>query len=74
VFTYRDRCLRGSDLLYGHLSFYAVCSIGALANFQIAEMLFQIRVPWALAGLLGAIVGSVWNYGVSSTFTWKSRY
>ena len=70
--TYRDRRLRGAELLRGHLSFYLVCSIGAIANFQIAEMLYQLRVPWPLAGLLGAVVGSVWNYGVSSTFTWRS--
>jgi dolichol-phosphate mannosyltransferase len=69
--TYRDRRLRGAELLRGHLSFYLVCSIGAVANFQIAEMLYQLHVPWPLAGLLGAVVGSVWNYGVSSTFTWR---
>jgi dolichol-phosphate mannosyltransferase len=73
VFTYRDRRLHGLDLLYGHLSFYLICSIGAIANFQIAQMLFDLDVPWALAGLLGAVVGAVWNYGVSSTFTWRHR-
>jgi dolichol-phosphate mannosyltransferase len=73
LLTYRDRRLRGRGLIYGHLSFYLVCSIGAIANFQIAEMLYDMRVPWALAGLLGAVVGAVWNYGVSSTFTWRQR-
>lgn len=73
LLTYRDRRLRGRWLIYGHLSFYLVCSVGAIANFQIAEMLYEIRVPWALAGLLGAVVGAVWNYGVSSTFTWRQR-
>lgn len=57
LLTYRDRRLRGRWLIYGHLSFYLVCSVGAIANFQIAEMLYEIRVPWALAGLLGAVVG-----------------
>jgi dolichol-phosphate mannosyltransferase len=71
IFTYRDRRLRGFDLFYGHLSFYLACTIGALANFAIAQMLFELRVPWALAGLSGAVVGSVWNYGVSATFTWR---
>jgi dolichol-phosphate mannosyltransferase len=69
--TYRDRRLTGVDLIYGHLSFYLICSIGAIANFQIAEMLFDIRVPWLIAGFLGAMISSVWNYGVSSTITWK---
>ena len=73
VFTYHDRRLRGLDLAYGHLSFYLICSIGAIANFQIAQLLFDLDLPWALAGLLGAVVGAVWNYGVSSTLTWRHR-
>ncbi|MGH6895627.1 MAG: glycosyltransferase [Geminicoccaceae bacterium] len=73
VFTYRDRRLRGLELVYGHLSFYLICSIGALANFQIAQLLFELQVPWALAGLSGAVVGAVWNYAVSSSFTWHRR-
>jgi dolichol-phosphate mannosyltransferase len=71
--TYRDQRLHGLDLLRGHLSFFLVCSIGAIANFQIAEMLYLRNTPWLLAGLLGAVVGSVWNYAVSSTFTWGRR-
>ena len=64
AFTYRDRRLRGWALLHGQLLFYLICSIGAIFNFQIAEMLFNLRVPWALAGLCGAAISSVWNYGI----------
>lgn len=71
MLTYRDRRLSGVDLIYGHLSFYLICSIGAVANFEIAEMLFNLHVPWMIAGFLGAMISSVWNYGVSSTFTWR---
>ena len=71
--TYRDLRLKGRDLVRGHLSFYLVCAIGALANLAVAEWLFRLRVPWLLAGVLGAVVGSVWNYGVSSSFTWRRR-
>jgi len=28
-------------------------------------------VPWCGAGLMGAIIGSVWNYGVSSIIVWS---
>jgi dolichol-phosphate mannosyltransferase len=28
---------------------------------------------WWLAGIAGAVVGSVWNYTVSSVFTWRRR-
>jgi dolichol-phosphate mannosyltransferase len=71
--TWRDRRLAGSDLIYGHLSFYAVCGIGAIANVQVAQMLYDHRVPWLLAGLIGALISSVWNYGVSSIVTWRQR-
>ena len=71
VLTYRDRRLRGLSLLWGHFSFYLICSIGAIANLEIAQLLFELKVPWALAGTLGAVVGAVWNYGVSSSFTWR---
>jgi dolichol-phosphate mannosyltransferase len=71
MLTYRDRRLQGRRLIYGHLSFYLICSVGAIANFQIAEMLYDRGVLWALAGFLGATVGAVWNYGVTSTFTWR---
>jgi dolichol-phosphate mannosyltransferase len=71
--TWRDRPLAGADLIYGHLSFYAVCGIGAIANFQVADMLYEHRVPWLFAGLTGALISSVWNYGVSSVVTWRPR-
>ncbi len=70
VFTYRDRKLRGLAFFKGLLSFYVICSIGALANFQFAEFLFQNELHWILAGISGAVVGAVWNYAVSSIFTW----
>lgn len=73
LFTYRDRRLKGRALIMGHLSFFAICSIGAIANFQIAELLFEHGIFWALAGFLGAVVGSVWNYAVSSAFTWRTK-
>jgi dolichol-phosphate mannosyltransferase len=70
--TYYDQRLRGFDLLRGLLSFYLACAVGAFANFLVAEFLYEQGVLWLLAGLLGAVVGSVWNYGVTSTFTWRS--
>lgn len=72
-FTHRDRKLSGVKFLTGLLSFYLVCSVGAIANLQLAEFLYQNGIVWVLAGLIGAIVGAVWNYGVTSTFTWGRR-
>jgi dolichol-phosphate mannosyltransferase len=73
IFTYRDRRLYGQRLLTGLLSFWAVCSIGAVANVGIASHLFGSDHSWWLAGLAGAAVGSVWNYAMSAIFTWHSR-
>lgn len=69
-FTYRDRRLKGLRFVTGLLSFYLICAIGAVINVRIAELIFEQGIHWALAGFLGAMVGSVWNFGVSSTITW----
>ena len=71
LFTYRDQRLRGLRLLRGLVSFYLICAIGAVANVGIAAYVFTADYRWWLAGIAGAVVGSVWNYAVSSVFTWK---
>jgi dolichol-phosphate mannosyltransferase len=73
VLTYRDRRLRGRRLVYGLLSFYAVCGAGAVANVGVAAYLFRTERAWWLAGVVGALVGAVWNYAISSIFTWRAR-
>ncbi len=72
-FTYRDQRLKGMRILRGLVSFYVICSVGAVANIDVASYVFQARPSWWLAGIAGALVGSVWNYAVSSVFTWKRR-
>jgi dolichol-phosphate mannosyltransferase len=71
--TYRDRRLRGWNFLTGLLCFYAVCSIGFICNVGVGNALFSQHSPWWLAGILGAAVGAVWNYSVSSVITWRER-
>jgi len=73
LFTYYDQRLRGWRLVGGLLSFYLICSIGAVANVGIASYIFSLERAWWVAGVAGAIVGSVWNYAVSSIFTWNKR-
>jgi dolichol-phosphate mannosyltransferase len=73
LFTYRDRRLRGLAVLRGLLTFYAICALGAVANVGIAGYLFSRNEVWWLAGLAGIVVGSVWNYAISSVFTWKQK-
>jgi dolichol-phosphate mannosyltransferase len=71
LFTYRDRRLRGKRLWTGLISFYAVCSAGAVANVGVASHLVYGQHSWWLAGLAGAAVSVVWNYAMSSIFTWS---
>ena len=71
AFTFRDRRLHGAGLLRGLLSFYLACSLGALINVALARFLFGLGAHWAIAGLAGAAVGAVWNFALSSYFTWR---
>ena len=73
MLTYRDQRLRGVKLAVGLLSFYAICSIGAFANVGVASAVFEQHYSWWVAGLAGSVVGVVWNYAVSSVFTWHRR-
>ena len=72
-FTYRDRQLKGVAWFTGLLSFYAVCAIGAVGNVGIGSLVYEHYHGWALAGIAGAIVGSVWNYVASGWLTWTKR-
>ena len=71
--TYRDQRLHGVKLLVGWLSFNLVCAIGAVANVGIANWMFAYNSMWLISGLAGIAVGVVWNYAMSSIFTWKTR-
>jgi dolichol-phosphate mannosyltransferase len=69
--TYRDRRLRGWRWLGGLVSFTFACSVGALANVGIASYIFEQQSGWAVAAIAGVIVSSVWNYAVTSVYTWS---
>jgi len=69
--TFRDRRLRGWTILRGLASFYLACSIGAVTSLALAQFLYQSGIPWYLAGVLGTVVSSVWNFSVTSVFTWR---
>jgi dolichol-phosphate mannosyltransferase len=71
--TYRDRRLRGGKLITGLGIFIAVCSVGALANVRFALAAFEQDYSWWLSGVAGAIVGSAWNYSMSSLLAWRTR-
>lgn len=71
--TYRDRRLKGWRVLWGLVSFYLVCGLGVVANVGIASFAFEREWTWWVSGLVGALVGAVWNYAVSSVVTWRGK-
>ena len=72
-FTYRDRQLKGLAWFGGLISFYLVCSLGAIGNVGIGSLVYEQFHGWWMAGIAGAIVGSVWNYVASGWLTWARR-
>ena len=72
-FTYRDQQLKGAKWIKGLISFMAVCSLGAVANVGIGSLVYDRLAEWWLAGIAGAVVGSVWNYVASGWLTWTRK-
>jgi dolichol-phosphate mannosyltransferase len=69
--TYRDQRLAGAAaVLRGWMSFCLTCAVGALANVAVATLLQARGFHWVLAALTGIVLGSVWNYALSSRFVW----
>jgi len=71
--TYRDRRLKGLAALRGFVLFCLLCSAGALANVDLAELLYSEHLAWWVAGAAGAMMGAVWNYAMSTLFVWRVR-
>lgn len=73
--TYREQRLKGARALFGGwLSFCAVCAVGAIANVGVASFLkYGQHGDWRVSALAGIAVAAVWNFALSSRFTW-GRY
>jgi len=71
--TYRDRRLKGLAELQGFVLFCLLCSAGALANVDLASLLYTNRQVWWVAGAAGAVMGALWNYAMSTLFVWRVR-
>jgi dolichol-phosphate mannosyltransferase len=72
VLTYHDRRLSGWGWIRGWVSFALASSIGAIANVGIATYLYAShQTTWLASAVAGVLVGVVWNYAVTSVFTWK---
>ncbi len=72
VLTYHDRRLSGWAWIRGWFSFALASSVGAVANVGIATYLYSShQTTWLASAVAGVLVGVVWNYAVTSVFTWK---
>lgn len=71
--TYRDRRLKGWSMLRGFILFCLVCSVGVLANVDLASWLYIERPIWWVAGAIGAVMSVLWNYVMSTLFVWRAR-
>ena len=69
--TFRDQRLRGPALWRGLLSFYVACLAGALVSEAAGAGLDAVGAPWALAGVVGAVLGAAWNYHAAKRLTWR---
>ncbi|KPL68016.1 dolichol monophosphate mannose synthase [Erythrobacter sp. SG61-1L] len=69
--TYADKRLTGAGpLLRGWLRFALTCSVGMLANVGVAAALVRSGFHAYPSAIVGILVGSVWNYALSSRFVW----
>ena len=73
IITFRERRFRGIRLLRGLAIYYLGCSAGVLINLAVARFTSNAGSPWYLAGAFGLAVSAVWNYWVSSVFTWRRQ-
>jgi dolichol-phosphate mannosyltransferase len=73
LFTYRDQRLTGWHFITGLIRFQVICAIGAISNVGIATWIYDYDNTWWIAGLGGALVGTVWNFVVSAAFVWRQR-
>lgn len=69
--NYHDRRLKGMRILTGLFAFYAVCSLGSLANISVSSFVFEQKYTWYVSGLAGVIIGTVWNYAATSILAWR---
>lgn len=71
--TYRSDRLKGMQFAVGYGIFCVVCSLGAVANISVANLTLAGLGSWPLAGVAGALMSSVFNFGVATKFVWGRK-
>jgi dolichol-phosphate mannosyltransferase len=69
--TYSDKRLRGfRALARGWAKFALTCSFGLLANVGASAALVRMGFHTYPSAIVGIVLGSVWNFALSSKFVW----
>lgn len=71
-YTFSDKRLYGGQLFLGIIKFMFFCSFGALISLGFAFYLKNIGFAPVIAGVLGTVAGSLWNYVLNVAYTWRS--
>ena len=69
--TFRDKRLKGFRLVTGLIWFLMACSVGGAASVAVASFGYRAGFAWFVASIIGLVIGSVWNYAITSFFTWR---
>ncbi len=71
--TYRQQRLHGWSFIAGYFLFAAICLIGGIANIGVADLVMTGYDSWQLAGISGALMSVVFNFGAASQLVWGGR-
>ncbi|MBT3835024.1 glycosyltransferase family 2 protein [Candidatus Peribacteria bacterium] len=71
MWTFNHLKLRGMKAVGGFLKFNVACAVGAFANYAVAALIFSQGYREITAVVVGAIVGTFWNYTINRLVTWK---
>lgn len=71
--TYRPRMLKGQQFVTGFLMFCLASSLGAVANIGVADLVLAHSSGWPIAGVAGAMMSAVFNFGAASQLVWHNR-
>ena len=72
-FTYSDLKKKGTKFYKGLIKYYFFCSFGAVFNFISAKIIFDNLSNIYIAVVIGAFVGSIWNYSMNTSYNWNTK-
>ena len=70
-YTFADDKLIKFSAFKGLIKFILFCSVGALISASVGSFLFDLTEYIYFSALMGIIFGSITNYVLNASFTWK---